>query len=477
MSVVNDASPLRHVPRLLREPPPAAVDPLVRTGREGRLVLYLGAGVSRSSPSSGPSGNDVADQLRPFAAELLGVDVGNVTAPNLEALAERVELEVDERLPALKVRAAEAWHFRDMEPNYAHEVIALLLREGLVTVVSANWDCGVENGGKHIEIVIEGVSSALDRLNLASGKIPIYKVHGCATRPETLVLTRSEINEPRTWARAEVQGSLAGGRVAFVGLGTLGSYVGEPVRELVGLWTADGTTICVVDPNGPSEAWREVLGETAHEVELRFGADEFMDHVVRAVALDALSRVEQEARTLHDSEQQDWSAATLNGSIALRRAFADSPGDAVLRWWRDGVIPSMDGRQFIFEAAGQVCLLCVAQLAGRDGPPLQVSGTDGALTVRSPARYFEIGCAPGMLRDAAERSARARIERRRRNGRYTAGAPVTVAIHGAKGAFPDPRAPVDIAGVTPEPSNIAAAFTDAILVVRAEDATNGALLP
>lgn len=473
---MNGATPLRHVPRLLREVPPAAVDSLVRAGREGRLVLYLGAGVSLSSPSTGPRGNEVADRLRPFAAELLGVDVGDVTQGDLETLAERVEREAGERLAALKVRAAEAWHFRDMEPNYAHEVIALMLREGFVTVISANWDCGVENGGQQIAIAIEGVSSSVDRLNLASGKVPIYKVHGCATRPETLVLTRSEVDQPRTWARAEAQGSLAGGTVVFVGLGTVGSYVGEPVKELVELWTPEASTIRVVDPGGPSEAWCEVLGDTTEEVELRFGADDFMDHVVRAVAGEALSRVEQEARTLHESEQQAWSEATLNGSIAIRSAFAESPGDAVLRWWRDGVIPSMDGRQFIFEAAGQVCLMCVAQLAAGDGPSLQVSGTDGRLTVQSATRYFEIGCAPSMHRKDAELRARARIERRRRNGYYMAGAPVAVAIHGALGTFPNPRAPVDIAGETPGTSNIAAALTDDVLVVRAEDATNGTLV-
>lgn len=472
---MNGTSPLRHVPRPLREAPPAAVDTLVRAGRENRLVLYLGAGVSLSSPSVGPRGNAVADRLRPVAAEMLGVDVTELTEPNLEALAERVARDAGERLPVLKERAAEAWHFRDMEPNYAHEMIALVLREGLATVVSANWDCGVENGGKRIEFVVEGVSSALDRLNLAAGEVPIYKVHGCATRPETLVLTRSEVDAPRTWARAEVQGHLAGGTVAFVGLGTLGSYVSEPVHEIADLWTANNATIRVVDPGGASKAWQEALDAAVEEVEIKLGADDFMDHLVRAVTLDALSRVGQEARTLHESEQQPWSSATLDGTVALRQAFSGSAADAVLRWWRGGVVPSMDGRQFIFDPAGQVCLLCVAQLAAEDGPSIEVSGNDDTLTVRNRYRYFEIGCAPGILRCDAERSARARVARRRSDGRYAPGMPITVAIHGAKGAFPNHLAPVNIVGGTSDSSNIAAALDDDILVVRAEDATNGAL--
>ena len=48
------------------------------------------------------------------------------------------------RLTELKRRASECFDFAGIEPNYGHEVIALLLREGLVEVITTNWDTAIE---------------------------------------------------------------------------------------------------------------------------------------------------------------------------------------------------------------------------------------------------------------------------------------------------------------------------------------------
>jgi hypothetical protein len=74
-----------------------------------------------------------------------------------------------------------------------------------------------------------------------------------------------------------------------------------------------------------------------------------------------------------------------------------------------------------------------------------------------------------------EKVARARVDRRRRSGRYAAGVPITVAIEGATGAFPDPFAPADIAAGASADSDIAASDCDALRIVRAEDALTGRL--
>jgi hypothetical protein len=434
---VNGTNPIRHDPQALSVPPSPVALTLAEDARAGRLVFYLGAGVSIPSPACGPRGNEVADLLKPIVAELLGVDEDDLSEPDLETLAARVEAVSDSALEQLKVRAADVWGFRDMDPNYAHEAIAVLLREGLVTVVSANWDCGVENGGRVIGTAIEGVSRLVDRLALTATDVPIFKVHGCAKRPTTLVLTRSEVDEPRGWARGEVQGALSG-TVVFVGLGTVGAYVEEPVEDLRRVWIDGKTTVRVVDPGGPSDAWQKVLAEQADSVAVRMGADEFLDDVIRAVASAALSRVAEAARSLHAGEQQAWSAATVDGMVALRAALLDCPGDAVMRWWRDGVSSELGGRQFIFDRAGQVAALCVAQLAASDSGQIEAAGKDGNLAVRTAERYFEIACAPNRHRTEVERSARLRVERRRRSGCYSPGLPVAIAIHGANGSFPSP---------------------------------------
>jgi hypothetical protein len=224
----------------------------------------------------------------------------------------------------------------------------LLVREGLGRVVSANWDCGVENGGRRVDVAIEGVSHDIDGLRLPIDALAIYKVHGCARCPETLVLTRQELDKSRRWARAKVQHALMAGTVVFVGLGTLGAYVGETVEELTDLWVGETTTVRVVDPCGLSEPWRVALAEHAGDVELKMGAEEFLDDLLRAVISRALSRIGDIAHDLDRKEQQSWSAAGLAGHKRLLTALAAIPADAVLRWWRDGVTPAMNGSTFIF---------------------------------------------------------------------------------------------------------------------------------
>jgi hypothetical protein len=475
MVAMNGRDDVRYHPKPLCEPPAVEAVALVEAGRQDRLVLYLGAGVSIPSPACGPRGNQVADRLRPVVAEMLGVGVSELIEPDLESLAARLERDAADRLAQLKYRAAGVWDFREMQPNYAHEVVALLLREGLVRVVSANWDCAVENGGLGMAIKIEGVSRGTDMLNLPVGALPCYKVHGCARRPPTLVLTRAEVDDPERWARAEVEGAITSGTVVFVGLGTVGSYVSESVQELLDLWTDVATTVRVVDPDGPSEAWTAVLQDRAEEVGVAMGADEFLDDLLRGAVTEALSRVAQASHELHSHEQAPWSAAIVDGHEALRNALLQSRGDAVLRWWRDGVVASEHGRQFIFSPAGQVALMCVSQLAWVDGGELAASGSEGQLAVRSGSRYFEIACRPQAHWTEVARAAQVRIERRRSGGCYAAGAPVTVVIHGATGGFPDPAAPVDIAAETAEGSGVAAGDADAVLFVRAEDAMNGVL--
>ena len=472
---MNAFGGVRYRPKPLSEAPVPAVAALVDDGRRDRLILYLGAGLSIPSPACGPSGNDVADKLRPIVAELLSVMEADLREPDLESLAARFEHDAPERLDQLKGRAAQVWHFRDMEPAYGHEIVALLLREGLVRAVSANWDCGVENGGVRVEVPIEGVSRAIDVRDPADGALCLYKLHGCARHPGTLVLTREEVNEPRRWARAKVEDALAGGTVVFVGLGTLGTYVSEPVQELTDVWTDGTTTVRVVDPFGLSPDWKAVLQERADEVALLMGADEFLDDLLRAAVSEALSRAGEEARKLHGREQQNWSEATVNGHAALGAALADTPADAVLRWWRDGVTSALHGRPFIFDDAGQTALMCIAQLAANDGGTVVASGTDGSLTIRTEHRYFESVCRPMEHWGDVATTARARIARRRRNGWYAPGTPITVVIPGASGKFPPFSAPTEIGAGVGQDSDIGAGSDDAIQIVCAEDALNGRL--
>lgn len=462
------------VPRPLDTPPNSGILPLVEAVLKGRLVLYLGAGVSIPAPAHGPKGADVANALRAVVSELLGVEELSLVDLDLEALSARVAELAPERLEELRSRAADAKPFRDMTPTYGHEVIALLLREGLATVVSANWDCGVERAGLQIETLIEGVSDDASLQGLPSRTIPLYKVHGCARRPQTLVLTRDEVDRPKTWAKAKVQDSLAAGTVVFVGLGTVGAYVGDSVTEVGQLWTDGVTTVRVVDPYGLSDAWRQVLGDHSDAVALELGSDEFLDDLLRAVLSRAISEIHTQARDLHQQEAKPWSQHTVEGLGLLRNAWKVAPPNAIVRWWRDGVTTDENGKRFILES-GRTAVLCVAQLAGKDGSVVSATGSDGNLTVKNHERYFEVAARPHQHLNSIEPAVMHRIALRRRSGIYSPGIAVTVVIPGASGAFPSDQAPSDISAGDAETHSIAIGDDEMISFVRAEDALSGRL--
>ena len=227
-------TPVRHQGRPLSEEPAAEIAALARAAAQRRLVIYAGAGLSAAPPACGPTGWGVADRLRRPVATMLGIDEPELATLNLEEIAEVVETQSPDKMDHLRDTAATAYDFRGLEPNYGHEIAALLLREGLLEVVSANWDCAIERAGLQVAVAIAGVATATERLQLAQ-ELPLYKIHGCAKRPQTLALTQSEVDRPQTWAVAQVQSALTAGVVVFVGLGTVGLYVRELGRASNGL--------------------------------------------------------------------------------------------------------------------------------------------------------------------------------------------------------------------------------------------------
>src|SRR5262249_13863755 len=158
---------------------------LARAALLGRVVIYAGAGLSVAPPACGPTGPRVANRLRPAVAQMLSLDEAELRDWTLEALAQRVADASPEQRPRLRELAAAAFDFRGIEPNYGHEVVALLLREGVFEVVTVNWDCAIERAGLGIALHIAGVATVQERLQLGQ-ELPVYKVHGCAKRPPTL---------------------------------------------------------------------------------------------------------------------------------------------------------------------------------------------------------------------------------------------------------------------------------------------------
>lgn len=462
-------------PAPLSESPDARCVQLVEAAKQGRLVLYLGAGVSVADPAGGPKGQDVAEAVRPFVADMLGIGKDELDGASLEQMAQRVADETSERLDELRSHAAKAFGFQCIQPNFGHVAVALLLREGLAQVVSANWDCGVERAGLRVEIKIDGVTSVAESIQLPSG-LPVYKVHGCATQPMTIALTQEEIDQPQTWAVSRTQAALTSGSIVFIGLGTPGAYVHEPVGQLKETWVPQATNVCVVDPE-VSDLWEDALPDGVQDVHIDRCADEFLDELLRAVVRDALNDVQRRIRQLADED--DWAETSVAGLVELRRSLHASTADRVLRWWRDGAVSSTAGSKFVTELSGQESLMTVAYLAGRDGGEIEVRGASGRQTVASGKQYFEIVARPGEHINRVQRVARDYLERRFTAGVYSdVTRPITVVVPEAMGRFPSDVAPLDIAIGDETAADIASGVESVWLrFVAAEAGVQGQLAP
>lgn len=470
-AVPVNVSAIRYQGLPLSEEPTAEIAALAKAASQRRLVIYAGAGLSASPPASGPTGRKVANRLRRLVASMLNVDDSELATLTLEQLAEAVEQQAPEKLNDLRDRAATTFDFHGLEPNYGHEIAALLLREGLLEIVSANWDCAIERAGRRVDVTIAGVATQTERLQLGQD-VPLYKIHGCATRPQTLALTQSEVDRPQMWAQAQVQAALTGGNVVFVGLGTVGLYVREPIAELLRTWVTDQTTVRVVDPQ-LSGAWRQALGDRADQAHFAMGADAFFDELVRAVILYAAASVAQSVDVLVENET--WAQPMLTGIAKLRHTLANVTGEAVLRWWRDGVTDTQAGRPFVTELRGQQALMTISLLAGREDGPAVASGVHGRMTVAGESSYYELACRPGAHVSDVEIVARARVDRRRLEGVYPDSRPVTVVVSEAMGMFPAFDAPLEIAGTEQDPDDISDVMPNVVRLVAAEDGVRGRL--
>jgi hypothetical protein len=464
----------RYEPKPLGAPLAGDLSTMVQAAKQRRLVLYLGAGISMAPPSSGPTGWAVAERLKPIVASMLGTEPAELEGLSLEKLSQRVADDAPNRLEELRGLAAEAFEFRGIDPNYGHEAAALLMREGLAKVISVNWDCAIERAGVRCDIEVSSVVDARDSVQLVH-RLPLYKVHGCATRAPTLALTKAEVDKPQAWAVGLTQDAVSGGVIVFVGLATVGLYVREPFEQLRDAWLPDAATLFIVDPD-LKEDWSKALPNgKAEEQHVALEADAFFDELLRAVVGDALNRTDLAARALA-AHGEAWAEAVVEGFEKLRGALEGATADSVLRWWRDGVIETQAGQPFITEPTAQNCLIAVAQLIANDGGEVGFNGLRGGGTVASGKRYFEIVRRPGQHVNAVKQSATDRVHRRLQERVYAEPRPVTFVVAEARGHFPAEIAPPDISGGKDDPLDIAGGpFALPVSFVSAEDAVQGRL--
>lgn len=459
-----------YTPHSLSDSIMSGVAGLVDQAKAGRLVLYLGAGVSRASPSNGPMGPEVANRLRHEAADLLDCSREDLEDDTLEELASKVASLGADALSRFRSLAATAYDFAGLEPNYGHRAIAMLMREGLAKVISVNWDCAVERAGTQIGMTVAGITSVLQAQSITN-EVPLFKVHGCARAPQSLKITREEVDEPQSWAVAKVHSALTSGTIVFAGLATVGDYVSDPIQKTLEEWSGYAGALRIVAPDLPP-AWETVLGHHIDGSHFAAPSDEFFDDLLRAIMLDCLAHVAARAHNLADLDA--WATPMATGVDSLRTVLQPIPAHLILTWWRDGVVDTQAGRPFITDLAGQSALMAIALLAGIDGS-VEAVGRGRRFGLRTPSQYLEIISRPGGHLTEIMPVALDRAERRWDDGAYEEARTISYVVIGAVGSFPACDAVADIAGADDVDNDIGADVRPLVRFVSAEEAVQGRL--
>ena len=190
----------------------------------------------------------------------------------------------------LRKTAVAVADFTRAAPNFSHRILALLLLEGATVAITTNWDDCIERAGDEERVL--AVVSDVDQREIL--RPALLKMHGCATRPDTVLVTKEELSNPPDWARYEVNARLADSQTVFVGIGDIAGYVRNRINEASNAVGADGA-VFVVSPGirakWDKSQWSQLLPELPEERRVEATSDEFLDHLAGAYVRSALNEI------------------------------------------------------------------------------------------------------------------------------------------------------------------------------------------
>jgi len=406
---------------------------------DSHVTVYAGAGLSTPDPTCLPSAKELALSIVDELSPQIGLD--GVEATDLLAVADRVAEEPggNALLHQTILRVA---NFRGARTNYAHDVLALLLCEGAIRVLVTNYDDCIERAAQPERPIV--VLSAAGLVGTTGARL--LKIHGCATLPDTLRVTRSDLSTVPEWVRSQVHAQLHSDIFVFLGIGSPAEYVNDGLEGLVSELTA--ANVHLVDPSlaetwavDPPTGWRALLPALAPEQRHTQTGEQFCDALLRAylhfprhTARDFLSRKQPD-----DPHRQ--------GLEALLAAMEQLTAVDVLRWFRGAAFRIAVGSSVVSSPTTMQGLLGLAALVGRDQPLQMLS--DGCICLRpqpdgsehdmhsdsSPREFLVMlvtvhATASGS---SLETDVLARVRRARTSGRVPSGQPAIVVLAGHSG--------------------------------------------
>jgi hypothetical protein len=412
------------------------------------LALYVGAGVSVGAPTLLPSSRQLLERLRPVAEDQLGITVadGDDELLTLESLADAAEdADCLEPLQELAVAAAD---FSNALPNYAHRVIATFVREG-VTVFTVNWDRAIENGAVSVGYYVDVTISDGDRARPFT-RTEYHKIHGCCSRPVSLLISSRQLETPPTWVEHEVGAALGAHTFVFVGLGTVGGYVRRRVQQVL---TALGahSPVWLADPF-PARAWDHLRERAGASHILTIGAEAFFDNLLRSFLRLMLSDVRSAAEAL----DVDTGATTVrDAAVRLHEALEPIAPLDVAVWLRTAAKGVNAGNPFIHSRECRDGLLAIAAVAGDSEVRLTFVGEELILSVGTA--FVELAVWPERDASSVVCLEEALVDARYSRGIYPNPAwPIYHVCVGVRGALPRRGVEADIVDEPPSGDVLAA---------------------
>jgi len=206
----------------LSEPIDARVMVLVDEAIEGRLSVCAGAGLSGDRLPHGPQlAKLLRDALRARMAGYVCAD-----GSDLIEVADAAD-ELPGGRDALQRLALALAPFDVVTPGPQHELLALLVCEGGIRLLLTNWDTCVERATN------EDIKSIRDGSEAMQGdRGGVLKVHGCATRPSSLLITSAQLADAPLWTQAHFSATLTTTTMVFLGIGDIATYAQRRITQL-----------------------------------------------------------------------------------------------------------------------------------------------------------------------------------------------------------------------------------------------------
>jgi hypothetical protein len=316
--------------------------------------MCAGAGLSMADNSTLPDGPSLSADLDRKLSNVLSGYQPPVDTSDLLTVAD-AGLNATGTLEAIQKLVRDSADFLGAPSNYGHEAVAVLLAEGAIRMLLLwNWDTCIERvdlPGEQLDVAFS--YDDLEQLQSA----PVAKVHGCATRWSTMLISSSQLSDPKMWAVPALSAALQTATAVFVGVGDVADYAEWRLRELHEDFPH--LDVRLVSPHIVSgwdaSTWSDLLPELEEERKFELSADVFLDELCRAWAMQLVLILHSYA----DEVEEDDAAAVRRVADAVQSLDAIT----AVRWCRSAALRRRSGQSYVQAEEMKQVLLAVAALS------------------------------------------------------------------------------------------------------------------